>query len=194
MIPVAEARFDEALLVFYFDLGMNRIPARYERHLPMKVADIEKELSENRSFVMGMEREGAPPVVLIAAPRTALLEDVEKHLAQLDELPTAPVFVDVERRLRPGEIQGVVRDDYFATARGCYETVLEDDKEANGRIKIRFQIAEDGVPKDISVDTTEGNLQSEAFVACMHDGLAKVRFPASGNQVTVSYPIVFSPD
>lgn len=194
MIPIAEAQFDEAMLVFYFDLGKNRIPPRYERHLPMPVAEIEALLEDGKSFVVGAERKGAPPTLLIAAPRTALLEDVEKHLAQMDHLPEEPELVDVNMRLRPGEIQGVIRDDYFASARACYEARLAQDERANGRVVLRFVIQPEGGITDIEVDATEGNLASEAFVGCMTTSLQKVRYPESGDEVTVSYPIVFTPE
>lgn len=195
MIPVAESSFDDALLVFYFDLGKNRIPARYERHLPMKIADIERELESDKSFVIAKERAGAPPVVLIAAPRTALLEDVEKHLAELDRLPTELERVDVELRLRPSEIQGVVRDDYFSLARACYEQVLEEDKQAAGKVVVRFSIKPDGGVAELEVDAVEGNLDRAPFKTCMSNAMYdEVHFPPSGHTVTVSYPIAFSPD
>lgn len=193
MIPMAEANFGDAMLVFYFDLGKNRIPARYERHLPMKVAEIERHLEAGKSFVMGAEREGAPPVVLIAAPRTALLEDVERHLAQLDRLPTEAAFVEVEQRLRSGEIQGVMRDEYFAAVRACYQTYLEHDPKASGAIAVRFEISARGQVQDVVVEKTAGGLD-DTFLGCAHDKLVEVRFPATNNSVKVSYPIVFEPD
>ncbi len=195
MVPADEAKFGDAMLVFYFDLGKNRIPARYERHLPMKVADIERELENDKSFALAAEREGAPPVILIAAPRTALLEDVEKHLSQLDTLPRTPEYVDVSLRLRPSEIKGVIRSAYFASARACYEALLENDDGARGRIELGFKIQGDGVATDVSIDSSDGSLKAEPFVSCLRTVIEKVRFPASGSAiVTVRYPIVFAPE
>lgn len=195
MIPVAESSFGEALLVVYFDLGKNRIPARYERHLPMTVASIEHELEDGKSFILAKERVGAPPVVLIAAPRTAMLEDVERHLAELDRLPTELERVDVGLRLRPSEIQGVVRDSYFSVARACYDQLLEEDKQAAGKVNLRFSIQPEGKVAEIEIDAVEGNLDRAPFKTCMADAMNdEVRFPASGQSVNVTYPITFSPD
>jgi hypothetical protein len=193
MIPAAERRFTDTLVVFYFDLGINRIPARYEHHLPMAVADIEKELEAGKSFVKAMEREGAPPVILIAAPRTAMLEEVESHLAEMDELPVATAYVDVDRSLRPSEIQGVMRANYFEHARSCYDDVLKEDPKAQGRVALRFAIQPDGVPTLNEVDVMEGTLDRAPFLDCLGAALEKLRFPAGGGEITVSYPIMLTP-
>ncbi len=215
MIPVSESSFADALVVVYFDLGNNRIPARYEAHLPMKVAAIEELLEAGKSFVVATERAGAPPVVLLAAPRTALLEDVEKHLATLERLPTGLEVVDVppDARsdlglsltatwlevvdvpldLRPSEIQAVIRGQYFAGARACYESVLAGKPRAVGKVTLGFEIQPDGRVASFEVKVNKGDLTEATFEQCLADAMAEVRFPATPAAVTVTYPIVFSP-
>jgi tetratricopeptide (TPR) repeat protein len=182
---------DEAMVIFYVDLGRNRIPARYERHLPMKVADIERELEQGKSFILGQERDGAPPVLLIAAPRTALLADVEAELAQMDQLPTEATYVDVPLRLRREEIQGIVRSAVFPSARTCYESLLEHAPQAEGSVRMSIKVAEDG--SVMSSELSSKELGDDAtFMSCMADAVDEMTFPSSGSKLTVTYPIAFT--
>jgi tetratricopeptide (TPR) repeat protein len=127
MIPAQQDKFGAALTVFYFDLNENRVPSRYENHMPMKVDDIVRELEAGKSFVVAKERAGAPPSLLIAAPRRAMLAEVEDKLATLTELPTEPLYIDVPVELRREEIQGTIRAQWFPHARACYEAALRCD-------------------------------------------------------------------
>jgi hypothetical protein len=192
MIPSAEGRFDDALVVFYFDLGKNRIPARYERHLPMKIAEIERELAAGKSFVVGAERDGAPPVLLLAAPRTAMLADLEAQVVKLDRVPSEPVTFGITDHLRPQEIQGVIRAAYFPQARDCYKGLLARDADAQGKIKLHFVIDLDGSISRFELKP-EGTLDDEAFLGCMNEAAATLAFPASSDDTTVDYPIVLTP-
>lgn len=182
-----------AFVAVYYDLQKNRIPARYERFLPMTVAAIEAELEAGRSLLAATERPGAPPVVLLAAPRTAMLEDVEKALAGRGSLPTEPVLVEVATNLRPKEIQAVVRGDLFKPARRCYESLLTRAPDAGGRLKLSFTIAGDGAVADHAITVTEGTLDEDGFVSCVDGAVASLRFPAVGEETTVNYPIALSP-
>jgi hypothetical protein len=194
VIPQSQDKLDSALAVFYFDLGRNRIPARYERHLPMKVADIEAELERGKSFVVAKERPGAPPALLLAAPRTAMLDDVERHLASLDHLPIAVEMVDVSPALRPVEIQAVVRGTWFGEARRCYDALLARDAEAEGKLVLRFHIAAEGAMHDLELETESTALRDPELLACVRHSLEATRFPASGKETTVAYPVVMTPD
>jgi hypothetical protein len=195
VIPEMQSQFDSAFLVFYFDLGRNRIPARYERHLPMKVADIEAELKQGKSFVLAKERPGAPPVLLLAAPRTAMLEDVERELAMLGELPTELKYFEVRSGLRPLEIQAAVRAHWFPAVRECYEELLERDAQAVGKLVLRFRIlGSDGTVDQLQVNVESAGLREDTFVECVEQSAQGMSFPATGTgNTTVSYPVHFSP-
>lgn len=197
IVPQQQQHLDEALLVFYFDLRRNRVPARYEHHLPMPVADVVAELERGRSFVVAKERPGAPPTLLLAAPRTAMLPDVERYLAGLEELPTEVRYTDayVSAKLRPEEIRAVVRGQWLPKARTCYEQLLARDPDADGKLVIKFAIAgSDGSVEDVRLDASEAGLGDEPFVQCVEQSAAAMRFPAAGEgRTTVAYPLHFSP-
>ncbi len=195
-IPAAQQNFDTRMVIFYYDLGKNRVPARYQHHLPMSIEAIEAELSEGKSFVVAKERPGAPPVLLLAAPRTAMLADLERRLADYDALPTEPYFVDVRRNLRPAEIRGVVRGRWYPHIRACYESLLKRSPEAGGKVILDFSIDGEGAVQDAKVTTDDAPFEEETFSSCMVDSLEDLRFPASGlsGNTTVRYPVVMTPD
>jgi hypothetical protein len=194
MIPAVEDYLEDAMAVFYFDLGAGRIPARYERHLPMPVADIERQLDAGKSFIVAKEREGAPPTLLLAAPRTAMLEEVEKALAELAELPTKPVYIEVPANLRPAEIQSVVRNELMGKVRGCYEQLLKSEPDARGDLMLEFTIAPSGSLSRRSVQSDDAPLRNPEFTACVDGHLAELAFPATAKETTVTYPIKVSPE
>jgi hypothetical protein len=183
------------MLVFYYDLGASRIPARYQQHLPLSVAAIEEQLGQGKSFVVAKERPGAPPVVLLAAPRAAMLEDLERQLSDHDQLPTEPKFFDVATKLRPQEIQAVVRGEYYVHVRRCYEELLKRDPAARGKVVLDYAIEGDGSVVDATVVTDDRPFQEEVFRTCLTDSLGTLRFPATGSaRTTVHYPVVMTPD
>ena len=57
--------------VFYFDLESDRIPTRYEKYLPLDEKTIVSHLENGDGLIAAKERKGAPPAILIAAPRSA---------------------------------------------------------------------------------------------------------------------------
>ena len=194
IIPQSQDKFGSALTVFYFDLGRNRIPVRYEQHLPMKVAEIEALLEQGKSFVLAKERAGAPPVLLLAAPRTAMLDDVERYLSKLDHLPTTLETVDVPATLRPGEIQAVVRGAWRGEARHCYEALLSHDPKAGGKLVLAFHVAPEGTLHDVEVETESPALKDDALRGGLRRAVETLRFPASAGETTVRYPITMTPD
>lgn len=193
MIPSRRSEFERVLAVFYFDLAENRIPARYEQLLPMKVADIVKELEMGKSFVVAKERPGAPPSILIAAPRAALLADVEAKLASLDELPTNKIYADVDIKLRKEEIQGTMRAQYFPDVRRCYEARVKEAPTAQGTVKVHYTVDADGAIKDARLESPDEASLGSATLDCISRALGKVRFPATGSTTTVTYPVTMTP-
>jgi len=194
VIPRYQAEFAGALKVFYFDLGDGRIPARYEAHLPMKVEAIVAELEAGKSFVVAAERPGSPPAVLLAAPRAILFPKVEERLADLDRLPTEPVYVDVPLKLRPEEIRAVVRGQWYPHVRRCYEQLLTRSPHAGGKVKAHFEIGAEGKIVSQELDTDDEVLRDEVFQTCVSDSLAKLVFPPTDGRTTVGYPIQLTPN
>ena len=194
-IPATQSRFDTRMVVFYYDLEDNRIPARYEQYLPMPIATIEEQLGQGKSLVVAKERPGAPPVLLLATPRTAMLEDLERQFSDHDKLPTEPFVADVSLRLRPHEIQGVIRSQWFPHAKGCYEELLKRDPAAGGKLVLDYAIeGKDGSVVDATVETDDRPFEEETFQTCLLDSLTGLRFPAFGSgRTTVRYPVVMTP-
>jgi hypothetical protein len=169
-IPRSRERYERALVVFYVDLEQNLIPERYADLLPMDRAELVKTLQEGKGVFAAMERDGAPPVLLIAAPRASLLADVEEALAGQTELPTEPFLVDLAENIRPQEIQRTVRQN-FGSVKKCYEDLLGRSPKAEGKFQVAFAI-EGG--KALGV-------------------LERLAFPVAKGKTTVVYPIVVSP-
>ncbi len=191
-IARSRARLANALAVYYFDLGEGRIPARYDAELPLPSADVAARLARGDGLIAVRERPGAPPVVLIAAPRGAQLAEVEEALSLLTTLPTEPVAVPLKADLRPAEIQAVVRRS-FGAYRRCYEAVLERIPTAAGTARMHFTIGADGAVSAVTMDAVEGALHDATFEACMTTASSALSFPASKWSGTVTYPIVFAP-
>lgn len=192
-IPRDRPLLGKALAVYYFDLGNGRIPARYDAELPLPSADIAARLAKGDGLVAVKERPGAPPAVLIAAPREAQLADVEEALSAMKTIPAEPVAVPLKGQLKPQEIQTVVRGN-FAAFHQCYETLLASNAAATGRIKVHFSIRGDGTTDAISAET-DGTLHDAAFEGCVLAGFRGLSFPAThaATPTTVTYPIMFSP-
>ncbi len=191
-IPVARKRLASALVVYYFDLG-DRIPARYDAELPLPSAEIAARLERGEGLLAARERPGAPPVLLIAAPRAAQLGDVEETLATMKALPVEPVSVPIKAGLKAAEIQAVVRAS-FGAYRVCYESVLKKEPAAAGKVDVRFVIQGDGSASGISVVNADGNLSDPTFEACVTATTRALVFPALGTgTTTVTYPIAFAP-
>ncbi|WP_437670624.1 AgmX/PglI C-terminal domain-containing protein [Sorangium sp. So ce131] len=191
-IPAARARLGSSLAVFYFDLGDLHIPARYDAELPLPSAEVVERLSKGEGLIAARERSGAPPVILIAAPRRAQLPAVEEALAAMEALPAAPVAVPLPKHLLRDEIQAVVRGQ-FGRFRVCYEELLERSPAAAGTIPLDFAILGDGTVADVKVDPATTTLRDATLEACMVEATRALRFPAAGEKTTVVYPIELSP-
>ncbi|KYG07342.1 hypothetical protein BE21_29830 [Sorangium cellulosum] len=191
-IPAARPLLGSSLAVFYFDLGNQRIPARYDADLPLPTADIVARLEKGEGLIAVRERAGAPPAILIAAPRKAQLPAVEEALAAMAEVPAGPVAVPLPDGLTPAEIQAVVRTG-FPAYRTCYEALLERRPDAAGKIPLSFAIHGDGTVADVQVDAAAATLRDATTDRCMVEATRGLRFPAIGQKTTVVYPIEFSP-
>lgn len=192
IIPQSQDQFISGMTLFYYDLEQNRIPSRYEKHLPMSVADIEAELQQGNSFVIAKERPGAPPALLVAAPRTAMLPALERQMAQLDALPTDIVRFDVSAKLQKNEIQAIVREALFEGAKECYESVLETRPQAQGKVVYTFSVDDAG---SVTIDAmdVDAAIDEGDFSTCMSSLADNLRFPATGDSTTIRYPLAFTP-
>jgi hypothetical protein len=129
-------------------------------------------------------------VILIAAPRFAQLDNVETTLSGMDELPLDAMSVDVPESLEAEEIQAVVRGA-FSTFRPCYETLLQTNSAASGRVILDFKVDLDGHVATIKATAESASMQS--METCMRDALQVLVFPAATKETTVSYPVLFTP-
>jgi hypothetical protein len=192
-IPRDKASLGSALAVYYFDLGDGRIPARYDAELPLPSADVAARVARGEGLIAVRERQGAPPAILIAAPREAQLPDVEEALAAMKSLPTEPVTVTLKSSLKPAEIQAVVRAS-FGAYRRCYETLLRSDPAATGTTRLKFAIRGNGTVESLTVESEPG-LRVASFEGCMEATTRALVFPATHAQAstTVTYPVMFTP-
>jgi len=189
-IPGAKGQMGGALTVFYTHLG-DAIPGRYDAVLPAPMAEVTAHLQKGESFVVARERPGAPPVVLIAAPREAQLIDVEEALSKMTALPTSLTVVKVPAKLKPDEIRTVMRTGMRELSK-CYEELLKREPAAAGKVDVRFAIRGDGSVENAQLDTTD-SFDDAGLVSCITDTTSALRFAATGVTTTVTYPIAFSP-
>lgn len=180
---------DRSLVIVYFDLSQNRVPSRYDAYLAVPSDETVERLERGEAFVAVRERPGKKPVVLLAAPRAYQLAEVEKTFADMTSIPTAPVVVEVPKKLQPPEIQGIVRGG-FGRFRVCYETLLKVDPKAAGKVTLKFKIDGAGLPQGVS---TESTMSDPQVSKCIAEQMTLMRFPATGETLTITYPIVFSP-
>ena len=94
--------------------------------------------------------------------------------------------------IEPAMIRSIVRGN-FGALRRCYEAELAKDPTLAGRIVTRLQIGVDGKVKSVSDAGSDPAMAQAA--ACVWKEFAAMEFPAraSGELVTVTYPIMFSP-
>lgn len=93
-------------------------------------------------------------------------------------------------------LRDVVRNDFVPLAKQCYEQLLERNKNAGGRIEMRFKIVGDekigGVIDDAEV-VAEGGVDDPELLTCMRESFLSLTFrPPPRGWMTVTYPLVFS--
>jgi hypothetical protein len=191
-IPAYKDRLEDWLTVFYFDLEQLRVPARYDSLLPMPSAEIAARLAKGEGLVVAHERRGAPPAILVAAPRWAQLASVEEALASMKSLPTEPTPVKLDPTLRPSEIRAVVRSAKKAM-RQCFNDLTSRVPDAQGKVVLKFAIR-DGAVLDATIETDSASLRDGPFEQCLLGATRALKFPVTGKdgKTTVAYPIVFA--
>jgi hypothetical protein len=189
-IPAYRSKYDDALVVFYFDLESNQIPARYDDVLPMKTAEIAARLAKGEGVIAVKKREHAPPMILMAAPRAAQLAEVEQTLSEMKELPASPIAVSVSPRLRPNEIKSVFRGAKPAF-RACAEAMFTRTPGVSGTITMKLKVHADGTVTDL---TSEGPAFDATFASCMEKATQALTFPKSSADFDVTYPLMIAPD
>ncbi len=106
-----------------------------------------------------------------------------------------PPAVQEGGRLEPALIQKRVRES-FASFRACYEEGLRRRgaklPELEGKVTVKFVIGIDG---KVTSATGSGDLIDKEVERCVATEMQKLVFPKPrGGSVTVSYPLVFSPN
>jgi hypothetical protein len=190
-IPVGRRLMDNALVVFYFDLGAGRVPSHYDDLLPMPSDEVVARLERGEGVVAAKTRAGAPPVLLLAAPRAAQLAEVEAAFAAMEALPASPSAVPVSQGLAKEEIQQVVRGARTAM-KGCYETLLSSKPQAAGKVVMKFTVLPSGNVSDAMLEP-DAALDDATLVGCLRSTVDKMAFPTTPNKTTVAYPIAFAP-
>jgi hypothetical protein len=98
----------------------------------------------------------------------------------------------VSGRLPPEIIQRIVRQR-FGGLRQAYEHALRRDPNATGRVVIRFIIGGDG--KVVQARALSSEISDPTLLRDLEHRFRAMRFPEpAGGLVTVSYPIVFTPE
>jgi hypothetical protein len=194
-IPKSRDKIASSLVAFYVDLGAGRIPSRYDALLPLSTAEIAAHLEKGEGLVVARDRAGAPPVLVVAAPREAELPVVEAALAKMTALPASPVVVPLDPALRPAEIRAAVRAKKPAF-RACYEALLGRVPDAAGKIQLAFAVEGDGHVDDARVEADAPALRDATFERCVLDATSALAFPATGvsGKTTVRYPLSLAPD
>jgi hypothetical protein len=98
----------------------------------------------------------------------------------------------VSGRLPPEAIQRIIRQN-FGRFRACYEAGLQRNPSLHGTVSTRFVIGRDGAVSNVSDGGS--SMPDPAVTSCVHRAFYGVSFPQpEGGIVTVTYPIVFSPE
>ncbi len=100
----------------------------------------------------------------------------------------------------PSYIRQVFRDDMFPIMKECYASALKRQPKLAGKLVMKFAIVGDpqvgGVVEDAEF-APESDLQDDEMQTCVRESLSALTFdkpPEGGGRVTVTYPVLFSPD
>lgn len=182
-----------ALVVIYYDREEGLVPDRYESFFALSVADLNARLDRGEGVVAVKRRDGAPPLVLLAAPRRAQLAAVDEAFAALPKLPDTPVAVKVSPSLSGDEIQLVVRGAKGAY-KACYESFLTKSPTAAGKITLGFAITPEGKIEGVNAVGT-GGVADEELLGCFRAATSTLVFPPTRTtgSTTVKYPLELAP-
>lgn len=190
-IPAERPNLGKALVVYYVDLDAFAIPARYHAGLPVAYSEIEGRLGKGEGVIVVGNREGAPPVIVLGAPREAQWPDVEAAFAKMTALPDGVVSVALRPDVRPGEIRAALGGARADLAR-CADALHGRAKDATGKVVLRFGIDGTGRVVDPRASTADTSLDAP-FLTCVDRVVGGLAFPASGRSTTVSYPLTIAP-
>jgi hypothetical protein len=94
-------------------------------------------------------------------------------------------------RVPPEAIQRIVRQS-FGRFRGCYQDALTTNPGLTTRVTVRFVIGRDGSVSSVSAAS---DAPSSNLAPCVTKAFYALSFPQpDGGVVSVTYPLVFSPD
>jgi hypothetical protein len=115
---------------------------------------------------------------------------------KLPPMPTGP-----DGKIDPKYIQSVIRQDMLPMASKCYEELVKRKPDAGGKIEMWFKIVGDdqlgGIIEEAEIDGGIGGaFADEKMETCIRESLLSLAFkpPPQDGWVTVSYPMIFSPD
>ena len=92
---------------------------------------------------------------------------------------------------QPADIARTIRarfDDFQA----CYAKAAARAPGASAVVQTRFIIAPDGMPRDVCIESA--TLQDRAALSCFVDEFSSIRFGQAAKNVTIVYPLEFSPN
>ena len=113
--------------------------------------------------------------------------------------PLPPVDAGVSTGFSKEYIQQRIHEDLFPLAKECYTNALVKTPRLAGKLVVSFKILGDrkvgGVVDDVQL-TDDSTLEDEEVRTCVRESMMSVSIDAPPNdgEVTVRYPIVFSPD
>jgi hypothetical protein len=138
----------------------------------------------------------AGPLGLMGA---ASAEPAAPRDAGFPTMPTLGNWDGGDPKVDPKYIQQRVHEDLFPIARACYGDALKRDPKTSGKLVVSFRIIGDhkvgGVVDDAKL-TDETTISDPEFQTCVRESMMAVSFDAPPNdqEITVVYPIVFSPE
>ncbi len=142
---------------------------------------------------------GAPGAPAAPVAPVAPVASASSSAAAYPTMPQVPVGDAGAMNIDPKYIQSVVRDDYFPLAKQCYGSALERNPKLAGTIEMSFRILGDpkigGVVDDVKL--SDGTtLDDKEMQTCLRESMMSVTFdaPPEGGEVTVVYPVRFSPE
>jgi hypothetical protein len=153
-------------------------------------AHADKVREQVRSLLAGVaQTKSAAPVVAAASAKAG----------GVPEMPAAVGAGNQAHEEQGDYIRSVVRDQFFPLAKNCYETASAAHPGLEGTAVLEFRIVGDksvGGVVDQAALGDASDLREHDFAECMTESMMSVTFnaPPGDREVTVTYPIVFSPD
>lgn len=116
------------------------------------------------------------------------------HLTRTAELPTGATTA-IEGEAPAGgaprskeQIQRVIRG-HLPALRACYERALLKDPDAGGRVILGLTVTPRGDVREAAIGDSE-EVDAE-MGACLRKEAGTMKFPASSDETTIRYPLIF---